>query len=76
MMQGNILLSKPNESICAKAKESSWEFAPESTYFIGTECNSCPKAITVKAWCLRRALSVTGKPKLRFPHLHTVEIEA
>lgn len=24
MMQGNILLSKPNESICAKAKESSW----------------------------------------------------
>lgn len=24
MMQGNILLSKPNESIYAKAKESSW----------------------------------------------------
>lgn len=24
MMQGNILLSQANESICAKAKESSW----------------------------------------------------
>lgn len=47
-----------------KQRSHPGEFAPESTYFIGTDCNSCPKAITVKTWCLRQALSVTGKPNL------------
>lgn len=31
-----------------KQRSHPGEFAPESTYFIGTDCNSCPKAITVK----------------------------
>lgn len=50
------------------------EFAPESAYLIRTECNSCPKAITVRAWCSRQALSSNMKTKVRFLHLYDVEI--
>lgn len=47
-----------------KQRSHPGEFAPESMFFIRTECNSCPRAITIGASCPRRALSVTGEPKL------------